>query len=148
MRIPVHWKVLCSFSLAPSCPYAATVSSRRGEKTTSVFSREESEIQERHTAVSGSQSSSRTVSSGRQKTRTSVVRLPPLAGRSCTTFSFTFSALTYLSASICLIDYFCASVVDGGPPRPPRPGRRLGSPSRPRTRRLRALLACCRISLS
>ena len=86
---------------------------------------------------------SRTVSSsswtGRQKTRTSVVqrpstavRLPPLAGCSCTTFSFLFhfhfsflfpfSALVYLSTSICLIDYFCVSVVDGRR-RPSTPSR-------------------------
>jgi len=67
------------------------------------------------------------------------VRLQPLVGRSGTTtslliflnlfpFPFSFLTLTYLSTSICLIDQFCASVVDG---RPPCLGRRQGSPSRP-----------------
>ena len=48
--------------------------------------------------------------------------LPPLAARSSTTFFLSnflfllpFLTLTYLSTSICLIDEFCASVVDGRP---------------------------------
>ena len=66
-------------------------------------------------------------SSGRQKTRTSVVRrastavrLPPLAGHFGATlflfdflFLFLFPTLTYLSTSICLTNQFCASVIDG-----------------------------------
>jgi len=89
-------------------------------------------------------------SSGRQKTRTNVVRRPstalrlqPLVGRSGTTsslllflyifpFPFSFLTLTYLSTSICLIDQFCASVVDGRrrPSTPSRTAPRQSLPSK------------------
>ena len=109
-------------------------------------------------SVQDSQSSSRTAVNG---SRTVVVlwtgrrqgrldedeprQTAALEGRSSTTFFtlifysyflflFLFSALTYLSTSICLIDQYCVLVVDG---RPPRLGRRQGSPSRPRTRQSR-----------
>ena len=49
-------------------------------------------------------------------------------------FLFLFSALTYLSTSICLIHQYCILVVDC---RPPRPGRHQGSPSPPSTRQSR-----------
>ena len=77
--------------------------------------------------------------------RQTAARLPPLEGRSSTTFFtlifysyflflFLFPVLTYLSTSICPINQYCVLVVDS---RPPRPGRRQGSPSRPRTRQSR-----------
>jgi len=60
--------------------------------------------------------------------------LRPLVGRSGTTssfllllflfpFLFLFLTLTYLSTSICLIDQFCAYVVEGRPPRLGQTGR-------------------------
>ena len=47
-------------------------------------------------------------------------------------FLFLFSALTYLSTSICLIDQYCVLVVDGRPPRP-GDGPRQSVPSRDET---------------